>query len=81
MPYVIIDCGGFKEIKSTDKPNAIRELQDKFKNATIEGDNTGRAKLLSGDDIARMFNGRSDKPNNVKSVLEANVKPVQRKGR
>lgn len=79
MAYVIVDCGGFKQIMSTDKPNNIRTIQDNFRNATIEGDEYGKAKILSGEDVARMFNGKTDKPNTIKSVIETKVKPVNRK--
>lgn len=79
MQYVIIDCGGFKEIKSIDRPNAIRDIQDKFKNATIEGDADGHPKILSEDDISRIFGGRSVKHTDTKSILQTNVKPVKRR--
>lgn len=79
MAFVIVDCGGFKQIVSTDRPQTLRTIQDNFRCATIEGDEFGKAKLLSGADVAKIFNGRSESKQNTKDMLEVNVKPVNRK--
>lgn len=79
MQFVIVDCGGFKEIKSIEHPNAIRELQDKFKNATIEGDANGHPRILTEDEVSEIFGGRSIRHTDTKSVIQTNVKPVKRK--
>lgn len=76
--YVMIDCGGFKRIMSTDRPNSIQKIQDDFRNATIEGDEFGRATLYSGDEIAAIVGGDTRKE--VKrDVLAVNVKPAKRR--
>lgn len=82
MKFVIVDCGGFKKIIPVEKTEAIRNLQDKFPNACIEGDEKGKAKQLTGDEVRQMLSGRvADKNPDIDDVLTKNVKTVNRKGR
>lgn len=77
MPYVMIDCGGFKRIMPTDKPNSIRKIQDDFRQSTIEGDANGHARLYSDDDIIKMFGGVSNSEM-TDDVISVNVKSTRR---
>lgn len=82
MQYVIVDCGGFKKIVPVEKVDTIRKLQDSFPKAYIEGDENGRAKLLTGEDVSAMLRGRvPDRKALVDEVLTQNVKKVNRRGR
>lgn len=78
MAYIVMDCGGFKRIISTDQSKVIKELQENFE-ATIEGDETGRPKLLDGSGVASLLNGKGTKKTNIEEIISTNVKKVNRK--
>lgn len=78
MTYIVVDCGGFKRIIPTDQGKVIKELQENF-SATIEGDETGKPKLLTGSDVASILNGKGTKKTNIDEIINNNVKKVNRK--
>lgn len=78
MAFVVIDCGGFKRIVSTDQSKVIKELQENF-NATIEGDASGKPNLLSGSEVTSILNGKGCKKSGIEEILNTNVKTINRK--
>lgn len=77
--YVIIDCGGFKQIIPKDKTSTIRQIQDDFRGAMIEGDASGKPNVYTGAEISAMFNGRGDRVQDKEVLSPDNIKVVPRR--
>lgn len=77
MGFVVVDCGGFKQIISTDKAKTLRDIREKFTEATIEGDTSGKAKVLTGEEVAKLLGGRVEADNST-DVFNQKVKTVTR---